>query len=73
MLQEMVFIKFWLGFHTEKFKKLGEQAIHFDGAVLEIGTCLGMQGGYFSADFWKKNINTIQAYFLTFIIENWQF
>jgi len=42
MLPEMVFIQFWSRFHAEKFKKLGEPALHFDGAVLKISTCRGM-------------------------------
>jgi len=61
MLPEMVFIQFWLRFPTEKFKKLGELALHFDGAALDFGTLPGNAGTIFRR--FKKKTYTIQAYF----------
>jgi len=38
-------------FYSEKFKKLGDPALNFGGAVLEIGTCRGMLGTILSRIF----------------------
>jgi len=74
----MFIFKFDPIFVAKMIKKRDEPALLFDSAVLKIGTLPGLPGNagdYSFADFlmFFKNINTIQASFLTFIIKNGQF